>query len=371
MNQTPAERPTAQEIEVSIFGPGFGELIVVHAGNNEWVIVDLCIDSRSGRPAALAYLDRIDVDASAAVKLIVASHWHDDHIRGMSELVRVCTSATFACSMALTRIEFLEVASVYTSRPLSHEPSGPTEIFRTLRTVRTRRQLPLYAIADRPLFRMRRGAAGSVDWEVTALSPTDGELQRFLAGIAALLPPATPATTKSRLPNPNWNDLSVATWVTIGDILILLGADLEEHGIAGRGWTAVLASRTRPPGTASLFKISHHGSANGHHDGVWSSMLVRAPMAVLTPWTLGGSDLPQPGDVQRIQNLTPNAYSTSRITAPGLQSLPQAVRRTFREAGITIRQAEPPTGFVRLRTPASSGTPTVWTVAASDDSVRL
>ena len=45
MNQTPAERPTAQEIEVSTFGPGFGESIVVHAGNNEWVIVDLCIDS--------------------------------------------------------------------------------------------------------------------------------------------------------------------------------------------------------------------------------------------------------------------------------------------------------------------------------------
>jgi hypothetical protein len=371
MNQTPVERPTAQEIEVGIFGPGFGESIVIHAGNNEWVIIDSCIDSRSGRPAALAYLGKINVDASAAVRLIVATHWHDDHIRGMSELVRVCTSAKFACSMALTRCEFLEAAAIYTSRPLSRDSSGPTEIYQTLATVKARGQYPIRAIADRPLFRAFRAAADGVDYEVTALSPADGELDRFLASIAALLPPDTPPTTKSRLPNPRPNDLSVATWIKIGDTQILLGADLEEHGVAARGWTAVLASAARPPGVASLFKISHHGSENGHHDGIWSELLVQDVIAVLTPWTLGGSDLPQPGDVQRIQSLTPNAYSTSRINAPGLQSLPQAVRRTFREAGITIRQAEPPTGFVRLRTPASSGAPIVWTVAASDDSIRL
>src|SRR5262249_25629463 len=147
------------------------------------------------------------------------------------------------------------------------------------------------------------------------LSPSDEELQRFLASIAALIPTPIPPVTKSRLPNPGQNDLSVVTWIKIGTIQILLGADLEEHGVRGRGWTAVLASGTRPPGVASLFKIAHHGSTNGHHDGVWSDMLVNAPFAVLTPWTLGGSDLPQPNDVGRIRNLTPNAFSTSRLKA--------------------------------------------------------
>jgi hypothetical protein len=51
MNQTPPERPTAQEIEVSIFGPGFGESIVVHAGNNEWVMsIRVSILAREGQP---------------------------------------------------------------------------------------------------------------------------------------------------------------------------------------------------------------------------------------------------------------------------------------------------------------------------------
>jgi hypothetical protein len=372
MNQTSLKRPPGNEIEVSIFGPGFGESVVIHAGNDEWIIVDSCIDSRSGSPAALTYLDEIQVNPSAAVKLIVATHWHDDHIAGMSELVRVCASAKFACSMALTRSEFFEVAKVYASRPLSHVSSGPTEIYRTLLTVKGRQQHPIYATADRPLFRMRRTAGGAIDWEVTALSPADGELQRFIASITALIPSPTPPVTKSRLPNPGQNDLSVATWIKIGTIQILLGADLEEHGgVPGRGWTAVLASRTRPPGVASLFKIAHHGSTNGHHDGVWSDMLVTTPFAVLTPWTLGGSHLPQPNDVQRVRNLTPNAYSTSRLTAPGLQLLPQAVRRTFREAGILIRQVEPPTGFVRLRTSALSQGQTVWTVTSSGNALHL
>jgi len=371
MNQTPLKRPAASEIEVSIFGPGFGESIVVHAGNDEWIIVDSCIDSRSGNPAALTYLNEIQVDTSTAVKLIVATHWHDDHIAGMSELVRVCTSAKFACSMALTQTEFIEVAKVYSYRPLIGVPSGPTEIYQTLSTVMGRRQHPVYATADRTLFRMKRGAAGETVWEVTALSPTDGELQRFLARIAALIPPPKPLVTKSRLPNPGKNDLSVATWIKIGDIQILLGADLEEHGVQGRGWTAVLASSARPPGVASLFKIAHHGSSNGHHAGVWSSMLGSAPMAVLTPWTLGGSELPQSADVQRIRNLTPNAHSTSRLNAPGLQFLPPAVRRTLREANISIRQAEPPTGFVRLRLPAASSGPANWSLTASDNAVRL
>jgi len=36
------QKPEKDEIEVSIFGPGYGECIVIHIGNNEWVVID-CI----------------------------------------------------------------------------------------------------------------------------------------------------------------------------------------------------------------------------------------------------------------------------------------------------------------------------------------
>jgi Metallo-beta-lactamase superfamily len=364
--------PSSNEIEITLFGPGFGESVVIHACDNEWVIVDSCIDSVTGNTAALDYLRSIGVDVSTSVKLVIATHWHDDHIRGMSQLVRECTSAVFACSVALTREEFLEVADLYSKRPISVDAAGPSEIYQTLKELRERRQGLRRAIADRPLFRTL-DAQGRVKWEVTALSPVDEEVERFLAGISALLPPPGVATTKSRLPKPAPNDLSVAAWVTIADVRILLGADLEEHGVATRGWSAVLASRTRPPGVASFFKISHHGSVTGHHNGIWAGMLENNPTAALTPWTLGASVLPKANDVARTAGLTSNGYSSSRLTAPGLQALPPAVGKILREANIKIRSAQPPMGFVRFRTPRCPPAipPSTWTLVAAENAVQL
>lgn len=45
--------PKADELEVSVFGPGIGECVVVHAGAGEWMIVDSCVDRSSGLPVAL------------------------------------------------------------------------------------------------------------------------------------------------------------------------------------------------------------------------------------------------------------------------------------------------------------------------------
>ena len=65
--------PRPDEIEVSLLGPGYGESVVVHLGDGEWMVVDSCT-GRDGEPAALKYLDRIGVDPGSAVRMIVATH---------------------------------------------------------------------------------------------------------------------------------------------------------------------------------------------------------------------------------------------------------------------------------------------------------
>ena len=81
--------PSAEQLEISVFGPGYGECIVVHLGHGDWLINDSCVDS-TGEPVALYYLRRIGVRVEDQVKLIVASHWHDDHVRGLREIVARC-----------------------------------------------------------------------------------------------------------------------------------------------------------------------------------------------------------------------------------------------------------------------------------------
>ena len=53
------------------------------------MLVDSCLfpKTKDKEPISLYYLNQIGVDPSS-VQTIVASHWHDDHIRGLSALVR-------------------------------------------------------------------------------------------------------------------------------------------------------------------------------------------------------------------------------------------------------------------------------------------
>jgi hypothetical protein len=72
-----ATPPSPDELEISIFGPGYGECIVAHLGDNSWFVVDSCIDVYTKRPAALTYFEKIGVNPSVSVKQIIATHWHD------------------------------------------------------------------------------------------------------------------------------------------------------------------------------------------------------------------------------------------------------------------------------------------------------
>src|SRR4051812_1212421 len=101
--------PEPDELEVSLFGPGVGECVVVHIGAGEWLVVDSCIDPSTRKPVALDYLTAMNVDVSRMVKLVVVTHWHDDHMRGVSALFSRAESAKFVCSSVLQVEEFQTV----------------------------------------------------------------------------------------------------------------------------------------------------------------------------------------------------------------------------------------------------------------------
>jgi len=104
------DSPLSDELEVSVFGPlrGFGESIVVHIGSGQWIVIDSCCSSDGGRPAPLIYLESIGVDVSTSVCMVVASHWHSDHIEGLGAIFKNCEQAenrtagrTYAASYGL------------------------------------------------------------------------------------------------------------------------------------------------------------------------------------------------------------------------------------------------------------------------------
>src|SRR5438067_455186 len=40
------EPPDSSELELSVFGPGRGECLVVHLGAGEWMVVDSCLNEQ-------------------------------------------------------------------------------------------------------------------------------------------------------------------------------------------------------------------------------------------------------------------------------------------------------------------------------------
>ncbi|MEO0250326.1 MAG: MBL fold metallo-hydrolase [candidate division WOR-3 bacterium] len=98
--------------EVSLLGPGYGECVVIHLGGNVWVIVDSCIDSDTNQVSSLQFLRNIGVDPAATVRQVIATHWHDDHVRGLAATLEACPNAEFVCSAALRGREFLEFQNI-------------------------------------------------------------------------------------------------------------------------------------------------------------------------------------------------------------------------------------------------------------------
>jgi hypothetical protein len=52
-------RPLDDGIEVCLFGPSFGECVLIHIGSNRWIVVDSCLYKGIRQPIALHYLDQL------------------------------------------------------------------------------------------------------------------------------------------------------------------------------------------------------------------------------------------------------------------------------------------------------------------------
>ena len=345
--------PGPDEIEVSLIGPGYGESVIVHLGAGDWMIVDSCL-GEDRTPVALAYLDQLGVDPAEAVKMIVATHWHDDHIRGMAQLVDACTSAQFCCAGALGSKEFLSAAGGLAGRDFSEVGYGVREIHSVFSCLSSKRSSPTWAAPDRRL--LRNGSS-----EVWSLSPGDDLFEAFIRSVEGWVP--SEGKTAKRNPSPSPNRLSVALWIRCGDATMLLGGDLEQAG-----WITVLGDRTRPTGRASVFKVPHHGSGNADAPEVWEQMLDPEPLAVLTPWRRGGRLLPAAHDVERILSRTPHAYASAKPGSPA-RKRPGTVSRTLRGTGIKLTDVIGSPGIVRLRRSAATGGP--WTVRLFDPACSL
>lgn len=374
MSTSQLNPPAYDELEVSVFGPGYGESIILHLGEGKWMLVDSCLDPDSGFPAPVKYLNDLKIDPASAVKIVVATHWHDDHIRGLGAVFRACESAQLVISKALGTEEFFSLATLYSKRPVA-ETTGVDEFGRVFQILDERKKRgvqlnpPTYAVTDRILYTDQiRLAPLAVDVRVSALSPSDASILKADVAFAQLLPREN--LPKRRLVSPTPNHASVVLWVEVGQHKILLGADLEKTADPKAGWSVILDEAKVISGKASVFKIPHHGSENAHEDRVWSEILHPNPWAVVTPYRGGKKPLPSSTDVKRIANLTNQACTTAPARQQKIRWSDRVVREFVKEVAREIHSVYSGWGHVRFRQKIADPIPN-WQVELFGDAYPL
>ncbi len=328
--------PAVDEVEVTLFGPGYGEAIAVHLGEGLWLLVDSCVERGSKDPASGQYLDQIGVDPSQ-VRTIVASHWHDDHVRGISSLTAKYSGAELVISGVFTDKEAQAFLAAYSGLQTDNLARGAKELHSAI-SLRETVQPALYrsnileALLNGRLVR------------VTALSPVQDAYAQFVARLASYIPRQGQAINNAPELRPNME--AVAIHIDLGDDAVLLGADLEEHDTFG--WSAVVGdawSGSRRP--ASIFKVAHHGSHTGDCAGVWAGLLITKPIACVTPFNRGDVKLPSDTDKVRIRANAQQAYISSGATRRPDMDVRQLKR--LKDICNNLSQVDNGFGAVRLR----------------------
>jgi hypothetical protein len=172
---------------------------------------------------------------------------------------------------------------------------------------------------------------------VTALSPSDDAVSRSIESIIE-------QATGERISFPRRyrapegpNGACVAATVRAGNTSVLLGADLERTSNLEAGWDAVLA-HARPDVSASVFKVSHHGSEGAHHEQVWEEMVDRDPVAIVTPWVLAGGHLPTVEDLERLRGVAERVYLTALPTLGPVKKDSSVEKLISKVAGVKLEE---------------------------------
>ena len=251
----------------------------------------------------MSYFRDLGVESSA-VRFALVTHWDDDHIRGIADVVEAAPSCAVAVSAALHKREIL--AFVIENSGLGGVGSGVSELRDVLRIVHERGTPLLWAKVNTMLHPLPPGLAP----EIVALSPSDDALGRSLE---ALIEDATglEGSVPRRFRAPEGpNGASVAVSVKKGGIVMLLGADLETSANPDAGWDAVL-KYAAPATAASMVKVPHHASAGADHDGIWETLAEPQPVAIITPWSRGRKFLPTEADLVRLSGVSDKVYLTA------------------------------------------------------------
>jgi hypothetical protein len=285
-------------LRVIVFGPGYGESIILGTRRSGWIVIDsLSADDDDGHSVnpALTLLD----DVSTGWELLMLTHPHADHAGGMAQLVNQPGSGIVACVQ-----RFQPVVRDWDQSPdMGEDPAvtvreGPKEM--ALKAITSAwARLPAARQWDPPATDVPIRLA---DVELRCLWPTDKAVDAFADDDDA-------------------NTISTAMIVRWGGVQLLLGADVlaaQWKQIEDQVGPDVLKAH-------GLMKVPHHGSKGAIVEAL--GVCPGDRLWVVTPWNRGRG-LPRFEEKQGVARLH-QQYECLHLSSLPFR-LPSPAQRPFR-----------------------------------------
>ncbi|MBS1004138.1 MBL fold metallo-hydrolase [Acetobacter thailandicus] len=347
------DAPQEGVLEISVFGKGYGESIVIHLPDGKWIIIDTYLDINS-TPIALKYLRDIGINPASSVSVVLLTHWHDDHIQGASTVVSECSAARIALTGYLQSKEFNTLMSSYNNIDCGEFGTGVDELEKVLHILNESKREHFWCYSNTLIFSDHL----HFNYQFEALSPSSRDFENLLLRLQEKNPDI-------RMPSISPNNASVAAVLRVNKELFLFGADLE-NGNNFSGWGNICTHVWNERGQASFFKIAHHGSSGAAHPQVWENLLQENAQAVLTPWNRG-KKLPTIDGVKRINQKTLHAYAAAKPTTSRAKTGVATIDKIIKEGGIKLLKNSTRGGQVRFRKPENGQ----WQVTLFGDACHL
>lgn len=278
------KKPAPDEIEVTTISGGLnGESVVLHLGDDKWVIIDSCKGEGIKLPLPLYYLKEIEVDFENVI-LIICTHWHTDHINGLVEVVKECENAKFVMGKIGNKKDFiLRLLDPENESP--EDKRGIEETFvgcmEELQKRKTFLKYPEYALCNTSLY---DDYLKGCPVKLTALSPSGLLYEDFDRDMIDESKESLSTNKEKKLYDLNL--CSIALSLTVGTELIILGADMERNDPLRKknqfcvkncekyeryGWcNALRASNVLSKNKRfGNIKLPHHASITGFCPLIW------------------------------------------------------------------------------------------------------
>lgn len=329
----PSDKPSCGTPQIIVAGTGYGECILVHLGNNKYVMIDSFINPDTKNPVAIDYLEKIGLSIGNIIG-IICSHWDDDHIRGVSEVASKLKGINVGIPVIFTERELDKIREYLGYTEASSDEVRMNE-FTKLLELNDEDAIELrHCVPQRQLFSQE---IGNKEVIVETLSPSDKQYRNFINQL--VMPKEGDSMQSIDFTN---NSISVVSIIKFRDKCCLFGGDLEN---GHNEWNGIINNYNHPK--AEIFKIPHHGSENGFSKDVWKQ-IVDNPISVITRFNRGKVRLPQDEQVEIIRGKSRKVFVVGGVNKPMKGSMNKILEGFDTQQPRQIVMKKEKLGMVRL-----------------------